>query len=219
MKNNLFTLILIGLIALNNNGFAQQAAASNSSMPVSASAKPTLAATKSAPSKSTTRKPKTVAAVIAQPKRKQVGLEQQLATFIFVINRGEVFAVNAPGELTEVSLSGFTTDALPINSKGLMNETDCRNKVTLTGAVNINDYSPEPATGVTASLCLRPLTATRGLTLGLNVDGQPLHVLLPFDSGDCRWRAGYTYRYVVTVSSGALQVTGMTVTRTPQREE
>lgn len=95
-----------------------------------------------------------------------------------------------------------------------MNENTCRNTVKLTGAVTINEYSPEPATHVIASLHLLPLTASRGLSLSLTIDGAPLRVLLPFDSGDCRWRGGYTYRYVLTVNGGALQVTGMTVTRT-----
>lgn len=68
MKNSLFTLILICLIALNNNVFAHQSAVWDSSVQVSVAAKSTVAATKAAPSKPTTRKSKTVATVIAQPK-------------------------------------------------------------------------------------------------------------------------------------------------------
>lgn len=224
MKKTFLFLSLIGLFTLSTTSFAQQSTTSQPATKLVAAQKTTAQSStgvteqkkvisrKITPSKTTASRTTTAATVIDQPK--SIGLEQKLATFIFVINRGEVFSINAPGELTELSLSGFVTDALSAGSKAMMNETVSNNTVSLSGAVMINPYSPEPATGVTASISLRPLTASKGLTLSLTVDGQPLRVLLPFDSGDCRWVAGYTYRYVVTVSGGALQVTGMSVSKT-----
>lgn len=208
MENKFFTLLLTGLVTITTTVYAQQPVAAQSSVQVTVAAK------------STTNKKKPVhkstshAVPATSPRIQPDGLEQQLATFVFVVNRGEVFSINAAGELTDLSLTGFTTDALPKDSEGAMNESACRNSIGLTGAVTINAYSPEPATTETASLRLRPLTAARGLTLSLTIDGTPHRVLLPFDSGDCRWRGGYTYRYVLTLNGGVLQVTGMTVSRT-----
>lgn len=231
MKNKIFALILTAFAVLNATVFAQTPSASHSSVQVTLlandasatkttkAAKPaktakTVTAAKPAKAPKAPRKNKVEAVSTAVATSETICPERQLATFVFVVNRGEVFAVNAPGELTELGLSGFTTDALPIANGGMMNENTCRNTVKLTGAVTINDYSPEPATHVIASLHLLPLTASRGLSLSLTIDGAPLRVLLPFDSGDCRWRGGYTYRYVLTLNGGALQVTGMTVNRT-----
>lgn len=219
MKNKLFALILTAFAALSATVFAQTPTVSQPSVQVTllsndATAAKTTKAAKATKASKAPRKPKVAAAPTLAATPETICPERQLATFVFVVNRGEVFAVNAPGELTELGLSGFTTDALPIANGGMMNENTCRNTVKLTGAVTINEYSPEPATHVIASLHLLPLTASRGLSLSLTIDGAPLRVLLPFDSGDCRWRGGYTYRYVLTVNGGALQVTGMTVTRT-----
>lgn len=225
MENKLFTLILTAFVAFSTTVSAQTPSVSRSSVQVilasnTAKTTPVVPVAKPAKGAKTEKAPKTsrsfkaAGTTTTTAKSETICPEDQLATFVFVVNRGEVFAVNAPGELTELSLSGFTTDALPIANGGMMNENSCRNTVKLTGAVTINEYSPEPATSVIASLHLLPLTASRGLTLSLTIDGTPLRVLLPFDSGDCRWQGGYTYRYVLTMNGGALQVTGMTVTRT-----
>lgn len=219
MKNKLFALILTVFAALSATVFAQTPTVSRPSVQVTllandATAAKTTKAAKATKASKAPRKPKVAAAPTLAATPETICPERQLATFVFVVNRGEVFAVNAPGELTELGLSGFTTDTLPIADGGMMNENTCRNTVKLTGAVTINEYSPEPATHVIASLHLLPLTASRGLSLSLTIDGAPLRVLLPFDSGDCRWRGGYTYRYVLTVNGGVLQVTGMTVTLT-----
>ena len=142
-----------------------------------------------------------------------VKVERPLVVLEFVVNRGEVFSVNAPGDLTSLTLSGYQTgnDTVTI-ARGMLNERASVNAVTLTGAARINDYAPEPSGHVTASLRLLPLVAAHGLTLTLTVDGRPMSVLLPFASEDCRWKGGTTYRYVVTVSGDRLLVTGMTVT-------
>lgn len=234
MKNKFLTLLLTGLVTITPTINAQQPAATQSSVQVTVAAKSTIkeskpvvkeskpivkeSKSKTKSCKSTYKSPQRVVSTAASLIQSD-GLEQQLATFVFVVNRGEVFSINAAGELTELSLTGFTTDVLPIGSEGTMNESSCRNNIALTGAVTINAYSPEPATTVTASLRLRPLTAARGLTLSLTIDGTPQRVLLPFDSGDCRWRAGYTYRYVLTLNGGVLQVTGMTVSRTTSEKK
>lgn len=219
MENKLFTLILTAFVAFGTTVSAQTPAVSRSSVQVilasnAAKKAPVVPVAKGAKTEKASRGSKAAGTSTTTVKSQTICAEQQLATFVFVVNRGEVFAVNAPGELTELSLSGFITDALPIANAGMMNGNSCRNTVKLTGAVTINDYSPEPATNAIASLHLLPFTASRGLALSLTIDGAPLRVLLPFDSGDCRWRGGYTYRYVLTVNGGALQVTGMTVTRT-----
>lgn len=142
-----------------------------------------------------------------------VRVERPLVTLEFVVNRGEVFSVNAPGDLTSLTLSGYQSgcDTLSL-VRGMLNERASVNSMTLTGAARINDYSPEPSGHVTASLRLLPLVAAHGLTLTLTVDGRPMSVLLPFASEDCRWKGGTTYRYAVTVSGDRLLVTGMTVT-------
>ncbi|WP_419510738.1 fimbrillin family protein [Alistipes sp.] len=140
-------------------------------------------------------------------------MERPLVTLEFVVNRGEVFSVNAPGDLTSLTLSGYQSGCDTLSqARGMLNERASVNAMTLTGAARINDYAPEPSGRVTASLRLLPLVAAHGLTLSLTVDGRPMSVLLPFASEDCRWKGGTTYRYVITVSGDRLLVTGMTVT-------
>lgn len=142
-----------------------------------------------------------------------VQVERPLVTLEFVVNRGEVFSVNAPGDLTSLTLSGYQSGCDTLSqARGMLNERASVNAMTLTGAARINDYAPEPSGHVTASLRLLPLVAAHGLTLSLTVDGRPMSVLLPFASEDCRWKGGSTYRYVITVSGDRLLVTGMTVT-------
>ncbi len=142
-----------------------------------------------------------------------VQVERPLVTLEFVVNRGEVFSVNAPGDLTSLTLSGYQSGCDTLSqARGMLNERASVNAMTLTGAARINDYAPEPSGRVTASLRLLPLVAAHGLTLSLTVDGRPMSVLLPFASEDCRWKGGTTYRYVITVSGDRLLVTGMTVT-------
>lgn len=129
----------------------------------------------------------------------------------FVVNRGRVFAADAPGELTSIRLSGYyRTEADSTRTyipKAAINEFSSANSLTLSGRAYINS---DNSGKTTASAILCPLSAPQGLTLTLTVDGEALSVILPFVSSDRKWRSGYKYIYTVTVTGGALVVEGVT---------
>lgn len=123
----------------------------------------------------------------------------------FVVNRGRVFASDAPGELTSIRLSGYyrtETDSIRTHTpEAAINEFSSVNSLTLNGHSFINSGNSGKTT---ASAILCPLSAPQGLTLTLTVDGEALSVILPFVSSDRKWRSGYKYLYTVTVTGGAL---------------
>lgn len=133
------------------------------------------------------------------------------AVFSLVINRGEVFSVNAPGQLTAVTFSGFErVDPLGERlSPGAINNYNSKNGLTLYGNTLINDYATVPSDVITCSALFDVITAPQGLTLTLEIDGKSLSVLLPFISPDKTWKGGYRYIYTVTVTGNALSITGV----------
>lgn len=133
------------------------------------------------------------------------------AVFSLVINRGEVFSVNAPGQLTSVTFSGFErVDPLGERlSPGAINNYNSKNGLTLYGNTLINDYATVPSDVITCSSLFDVITAPQGLTLTLEIDGRSLSVQLPFVSADKIWKGGYRYIYVVTVTGNTLSITGV----------
>lgn len=139
-----------------------------------------------------------------------------LATFVFIVNKGDVFGRNDEGVLTSVTLSGFQKrdianemggkDGFP----GAINVYSCGNSLTLTGNTLINDYSSTPSSQVTASMQMYPIAAPQGMTLTLVVDGKQMSVNLPFVAQDHSWDAGNRYVYTILVNGNALAVTGVT---------
>lgn len=133
------------------------------------------------------------------------------AVFSLVINRGEVFSVNAPGQLTSVTFSGFErVDPLGKRlSPGAINNYNSKNGLTLYGNTLINDYATVPSDVITCSALFDVITAPQGLILTLEIDGRSLSVQLPFVSTDKTWKGGYRYIYVVTVTGSTLSITGV----------
>ena len=133
------------------------------------------------------------------------------AVFSLVINRGEVFSVNSPGQLTSVTFSGYErVDPLGERlSPGAINNYNSKNALTLYGNTLINDYATIPSDVITCSALFDVITAPQGLTLMLEIDGRSLSVLLPFISTDKTWKGGYRYIYTITVTGNALSITGV----------
>ena len=130
--------------------------------------------------------------------------------FRFIINRGEVFSANAPGELTELTLSGYfyTEDTW----EGQLTPAKSANSVSLTGKATINDYNLHLQTKVIASLAMPSIVSPTGLFLTLIVDGCPMTVQLPYINEDDNWPVGYAYTYNVTVEGRGLTISGVTYT-------
>lgn len=128
--------------------------------------------------------------------------------FRFIINRGEVFSANAPGELTELTLSGYfyTNDLW----EGQLTPFKSANSVTLTGKAVINEYSAHLQTKVVSSLSLPSVVSPTGMFLTLVVDGVPMSVQLPYVNESDGWVAGFIYTYSVTVEGRGLTISGVT---------
>ncbi|MFR8835694.1 hypothetical protein [Bacteroides nordii] len=128
--------------------------------------------------------------------------------FRFIINRGEVFSANAPGELTELTLSGyFCTEN---EWEGQLTPDKSANSVSLTGKAIINDYNMHLQTKVIASLSMPSIVSPTGLFLTLIVDGCPMTVQLPYINENDNWPVGYAYIYNVTVEGRGLTISGVT---------
>lgn len=135
-----------------------------------------------------------------------ISSEQSL--FRFIISRGEVFETNASGTLTELNLSGFFNPE--VKAEGALTPSKSVESVSLTGKGQINPYSLQMQTKVSASLLLGTIYAPRGLMLTLIIDGYPLSVLLPYINEKDTWPAGYTYTYSLAVQGRQLSVSGVT---------
>lgn len=174
-----------------------------------ATSKSTTANTSATRKRTTSKKATPVATV--KPVVKPAPAPSPFTMLSFVVNRGRVFAADAPGELTSIRLSGYyrteADSARTYMPEAAINEFSSVNSLTLTGRVYINS---DNSGKMTASAILCPLSAPQGLTLTLTVDGEPLSVVLPFVSSDRKWRSGYKYLYTVTVTGGALVVEGVT---------
>lgn len=136
------------------------------------------------------------------------------STFRLVINKGEIFSVNAPGELTEIALSDYLVvpnENTNNSQTGEINEFSCVNKTTLYGRTLINDYSVTPSSQVTASVQMPAIIAKQGLLLSLVIDGKTLSVRLPYITSDYCWQSGAGYLYTITINGNEPQITGVTV--------
>lgn len=130
--------------------------------------------------------------------------------FRFVINRGEIFSPAAPGELTELTLSGYF--CMHDGWEGQMTPAKSANSISLTGKATINAYSKHLQTNVLASLSMPGITSPTGLYLTLIIDGYPMSVQLPYVSENDNWPTGYEYTYNVTVEGRKLTISGVTYT-------
>lgn len=130
--------------------------------------------------------------------------------FRFIINRGEIFAPTAPGELTELTLSGYFC----VNDRweGQLTPAKSANSISLTGKATLNAYSKHLQTNVVASLSMPYITSPTGLFLMLIVDGVPMNVQLPYVNENDNWPTGYEYTYNVTVEGRGLIISGVTYT-------
>lgn len=128
--------------------------------------------------------------------------------FRFIVNRGEVFSPVAPGELTELSLSGYFC----INDRwqGQLTPAKSANSIALTGKATINAYSKRLHTNVVASLPMPAIASPTGLFLTLIVDGTPMTVQLPYVNENDNWPVGYEYTYNITVEGRGLTISGVT---------
>ena len=132
------------------------------------------------------------------------------ALFRFVINRGEVFSATAPGEVTELTLSGYFV--LGQDENVPMTPAKSVNRYTLTGQALINDYKPRLQTNVVASVSMPAITSPSGLYLTLVVDNVPMTVQLPYVDETDDWKAGFAYTYNVTVEGRGLVISGVNYT-------
>lgn len=130
--------------------------------------------------------------------------------FRFIINRGEIFSPNAPGELTELTLSGYF--CTKYHHEGQMTPAKSANSISLTGKATINAYSKHLQTNVVASLSMPYIASPTGLYLMLVVDGYPMNVQLPYVNENDNWPTGYEYTYNVTVEGRSLTISGVTYT-------
>lgn len=130
--------------------------------------------------------------------------------FRFIINRGEIFSPAAPGELTELTLSGYfcTQDRW----EGQMTPAKSANSTSLTGKATLNPYSKHLQTNIVASLPMPGIASPTGLYLTLIVDGYPLSVQLPYVNENDNWPTGYEYTYSITVEGRNLTISGVTYT-------
>lgn len=136
--------------------------------------------------------------------------------FRFIVNRGEIFAATAPGELTELGLSGyFCTDD---RWQGQLTPAKSANSVSLTGKAIINAFSKHVQTNVVASLSMPSIYSPTGLYLTLVVDGCPMSVQLPYINENDSWPVGYEYTYNVTVEGRNLTISGVTYTPLIKKE-
>lgn len=130
--------------------------------------------------------------------------------FRFIVNRGEIFSPAAPGELTELCLSGYFC----INDRwqGQLTPAKSANSITLTGKGVINAYSKHLQTNIVASLSMPTITSPTGLFLTLIVDGSPMTVQLPYVNENDNWPSGFEYTYNITVEGRGLTISGVTYT-------
>lgn len=130
--------------------------------------------------------------------------------FRFIINRGEIFSPVAPGELTELGLSGYFC----INDRwqGQLTPAKSANSISLTGKGTINAYSKRLQSNVVASLSMPAIASPTGLFLTLIVDGLPMSVQLPYVNENDNWPVGYEYTYNITVEGRGLTISGVTYT-------
>lgn len=141
----------------------------------------------------------------------QAGWEAQAADgslFRFIVNRGEVFSPAAPGELTELSLSGYF--CMDDGWQGQLTPAKSANSISLTGKGTINAYSRHLQTNVVASLSMPAIASPAGLFLTLVVDRIPMTVQLPYVNENDNWPAGYEYTYNITVEGRGLTISGVT---------
>lgn len=129
--------------------------------------------------------------------------------FRFIINRGEVFSPTAPGELTELTLSGYFVVGEE-NKEIQLSPTKCANSYTLTGQAFINEYQPRVQTKVIATVPIPHICSPAGLFLTLVVDHIPMTVQLPYTNETDIWAPGFSYTYNVTVDGKGLIISGVT---------
>lgn len=144
----------------------------------------------------------------AQEETATVATDESL--FRFIINRGEIFSPVAPGELTELSLSGYF--CIDDHWQGQLTPAKSANSIALTGKAVINAYSKHLQTNVVASLSLPAIASPTGLFLTLVVDGTPMTVQLPYVNENDNWPVGYEYTYNITVEGRGLTISGVTYT-------
>lgn len=130
--------------------------------------------------------------------------------FRFIINRGEIFSPVAPGELTELGLSGYF--CMNDRWQGQLTPAKSANSISLTGKGTINAYSRHLQTNVVASLSMPAIASPTGLFLTLIVDGLPMSVQLPYVNENDNWPVGYEYTYNITVEGRGLTISGVTYT-------
>ena len=128
--------------------------------------------------------------------------------FRFIVNRGDVFSPVAPGELTELSLSGYF--CMNDRWQGQITPAKSANSVTLTGKATINAYSKHLQTNIVASLSMPAIASPTGLFLTLIVDGTPMTIQLPYVNENDNWPVGYEYTYNITVEGRGLTISGVT---------
>lgn len=128
--------------------------------------------------------------------------------FRFIINRGEIFSPSAPGELTELTLSGYFCSQN--RWEGQMTPAESANSISLTGKAIINPYSRHLQTNIVASLSMPYISSPSGLFLMLVVDNFPMNVQLPYINENDSWPTGYEYTYNITVEGRSLTISGVT---------
>lgn len=147
---------------------------------------------------------------VALAQSAEVASTTDQSLFRFIINRGEIFSPTAPGELTELTLSGYF--CVQDRWAGQLTPAKSANSISLTGKATLNPYSKHLQTNVVASLPMPYITSPTGLFLMLIVDGIPMNVQLPYVNENDNWPTGYEYTYSVTVEGRSLIISGVTYT-------
>ena len=138
------------------------------------------------------------------------GRQGQTVLCSVLSSTGEVFSATAPGEVTELTLSGYFV--LGQDENVPMTPAKSVNSYTLTGQALINDYKPRLQTNVVASVPMPAITSPSGLYLTLVVDNVPMTVQLPYVDETDDWKAGFAYTYNVTVEGRGLVISGVNYT-------
>lgn len=137
--------------------------------------------------------------------------------FRFVINKGEFFPSSAPGQVTELSLSGYFCKG--VSAPGQLSPSSSANSITLTGLAQVNPYSKQLQSKVVASMDLPEINSPTGLYLSVIVDGRPLSMQLPYVNQTDSWPTGFTYTYNLTVEGNSLVISGVTCLPSNNGEE
>ena len=133
-----------------------------------------------------------------------------LSQLSFVINKGENFS--GTGTLTSLTVAAETsnitgTGTLKLNGTGIELSGSLSKSITLTGSTTINAYNVTPSTNVIATALVAPLATKQEVTLTMKIDGQDYTGTI----SNAEWAAGSNYIYTVTVGSGTLTITSVSI--------